>query len=281
MMNAILPVTNQCNQNCLFCSANGRRDRTAKSYLARFIGEANGNLIISGGEPTLSKDIFWLIGKAKEKNLFIELQTNAVTLCYGCLADMLVKSGVDLFNVNFPSRIASVSDKITQTKGLFEKRVEGIKNLQRLKANLRLTCIINSLNYKDLEGYVVFVSQNFPSVKYIQFSFIKIMGLARKNPQIIISYELAQPYLLGAFKKCRRLNIDFIVDHIPLCYLGGYKKQHIDFQKISRGEKPEYSLQEKVKIDRCRHCSWFSYCCGIRRDYLQFLGTKAKVKPIK
>lgn len=280
-MSIILPITNQCNQNCLFCSAKGRKEKMGKEFFERMINQIQGSLVISGGEPTLSPDIFWLIEKAKRKNLFIELQTNATTLCYKELAIKLVKSGVDLFNVNFPSHLLLVNNKITQTKGLFEKRIAGIKNLQKLKANIRLTCIVNSLNYKNLEDYVIFVNQNFPKIKYIQFSFIKIMGQAKKNPQILISYEKAQPYLLKAFRKCRELNMDFIVDHISPCYLNGYRKHHIDYQKISQGEKPKYSLVEKVKLKECYRCSWFSYCYGVREDYLQFFGKKVKVKPIK
>jgi len=277
----ILPITNRCNQKCLFCSADGRRDKTGRSHQARLLSGAKDNLVISGGEPTLSKDIFWLIKEAKKRKLFVELQTNAVTLCYESLAAKLASSGVDLFNVNFPSHSASNSDRITQTRDLFEKRLKGIRNIQKFKGEVRLTCIVNSLNYKNLEGYAVFVKENFPRIKYIQFSFIKVMGKAKKNPHILISYEEASPYLLRAFKRCRELDLDFIVDHIPLCYLGPYKKFHIDYQKIKRKEPPVDSMKEKVRIADCLQCSLSAYCCGIRRDYLQFFGAKSKVKPVK
>jgi len=277
----ILPITNECNQNCLFCAAKGRKDKIEKKIFQRVMNQAKDGLVISGGEPTLSPDLFWVIQEAKKKNLSIELQTNGITLYYKDLALKLVESGVDLFNLNFPSHLSSINDKITQTKGLFDKKIKGIKNLQNVGANLRLTCIVNSLNYKNLEDYVIFVNQNFPRIKYIQFSFIKIMGAAKKNPQILISYEKVQLYLLKAFKKCQELNIEFIADHIPPCYMGDFKRYHIDYQKISRGEKPEYSLREKVKPKECVNCSLNSFCCGVRKDYLQFFGKKTKVKPIK
>lgn len=279
-MSVILPITNQCNQNCLFCSAKGRKDELGKKNFLQVINRAKDNLVISGGEPTLSTDLFWVIKKAKKKNLFIELQTNGATLCYKELAIKLVKLGVDLFNVNFPTHLSSVYDRITQTKGLFKKKMEGIRNLQKERRDLRLTHVINALNYKDLEDFVNFINQNFSKVKYIQFSFIKIQGLAKKNPQILISYQKAQPYLLMAFKKCQELNIGFITDHIPPCYLGDFKEYHIDYQKITRGQKLEYSLREKTKLKECANCKWSSYCCGVRRDYLKFFGQEARVKPI-
>jgi len=277
----ILPIIEKCNQNCLFCSAEGRKDQIEKKLFQRIISQAKDNLIISGGEPTLSTNLFWVIEKAKEKKLFVELQTNGITLCYKDLVVKLIKSGVDLFNINFSSHRSLINDKITQTKGFFDKKIKGIANLQEQKANFRLTCIVNSLNYKDLEDYVIFVNQKFPKVNYIQFSFIKILGLARKNPQILIKYEKVQPYLLKAFEKCQELDIKFITDHIPLCYLGDYKNHHIDYQKISQGEKPKYSLQEKMKLKECEHCTWSFYCCGVRKDYLKFFGKNVKIKPIK
>lgn len=277
----ILPITNQCNQNCLFCSAEGRNDQIGRKVFQRAINQTKDSLIISGGEPTLSPDLFWVIKEAKKKNLFVELQTNGITLFYKNLAVRLAKAGIDLFNINFSSHIPLINDQITQTKDLLEKKIEGIKNLQRLKTNVRLTCIVNSLNCKGLENYVVFVKRSFPNIKYIQFSFIKIMGQAKKNHQILINYEKAQPSLLRVFNKCRQLNIDFVVDHIPPCYLGDYRKHHIDYQKISHGEKPKYSLQEKVKLKECHCCNWFSFCYGVRKDYLEFFGRKTKVKPIK
>jgi len=277
----ILLITETCNLNCLFCSAKGRNAKINRKTILQQINQCQDGLTISGGEPTLSPDLFWIIEEAKKKNLFVELQTNGITLFYKSLALKLVKSGIDLFNINFSSHLPSINDKITQTKGLFKNKVGGIKNLQAIGANIRLTCVVNALNYKDLEDYVVFVKKNFPRIKFLQFSFIKIMGNARKNPQILITYEKVQPYLLKAFKKCQELNIDFITDHIPLCYLDNFIEYHIDYQKIIRGEKPEYSLKEKVKLKQCADCRLNSFCCGVRKDYLDFFGKKTKVKPLK
>ncbi|MBU2579516.1 radical SAM protein [Patescibacteria group bacterium] len=278
---SIISITNQCNQNCLFCSAKGRKDQLEKEFFKQIINQEKSGLVISGGEPTLSKDLFWVIRKAKDKKLFVELQTNGITCYYKKLAIDLINSGVDLFNINFPSHISSAHNQITQTKGLFNKKIIGIKNLQERRANFRLTCIVNSLNYKRLKNYVVFVNKNFPKVEYIQFSFIKIIGATGENPEILISYKKARPFLLEAFRKCQKFDIKFIIDHIPPCYLEEYKEHHIDYQKISRGEKPEYSLREKIKMIECERCSLSSYCCGVRKDYLKFFGQKTKVRPIK
>lgn len=276
-----LPITEKCNQNCLFCSATGRNANTDRKFFLRLIEQSKDHFTISGGEPTLSPDLFWVIKEAKKKKLFIEFQTNGNTLYYKDLVLKLVKSGIDLFNINFSSHLSSVNDQITQTKGLLKNKIIGIKNLQAFDANIRLTCIVNALNYKTLDDYVIFVKQNFPKIKYIQFSFIKIMGNAKINPQILITYEKVQPYLLKAFKKCQEFDINFITDHIPLCYLDDFVKYHIDYQKIVSGKESEVSLKEKVKLKECADCRMSHFCYGVRKDYLEFFGQKTQVKPIK
>jgi len=280
-MATILPITNQCNQNCLFCSAKGRKEEAGKKFFERMLNQIKDGLVISGGEPTLSPDLFWIIKKAKARGLSVELQTNGNTLYYKDLARKLIEAGVDLFNINFPSHLSLINDRVTQTQGFLGKKIEGIKNLEKEGANIRLTHVICALNYKKMEDFVVFVRKNFPKINYIQFSFIKIAGAAKKNPQILVNYQKVHPYLLKALGECQKFKIDFLVDHIPPCYLGSFKNHHIDYQKMSRGEKPKYSLREKLKINECSSCSWFNFCCGIRKDYLKFFGKKVKVNPVK
>jgi MoaA/NifB/PqqE/SkfB family radical SAM enzyme len=278
----LLPIIEKCNLNCLFCSAKGRSGKTDLTSIRSLLNQARKGLIISGGEPTLSEDLLEIIKEAKGRNLFVELQTNGVNLYYSDLARQLVQAGVDLFNINFPSHIGSVHDKLTQTDGTLPLKIAGLKNLTAFKANIRLTHIINGLNYKKLEEYVDFINNNFPKVKYIQFSFLKIIGAVRSHQEIIITYQQVSPYLLLALKKCKQNKIGFIVDHIPACYLGNYKKYHVDYLKANERQNSGdsfYSLMEKMKIEDCSQCSFCDFCCGVRKDYLDFFGKDAKVKP--
>ncbi|MFA6285192.1 MAG: radical SAM protein, partial [Parcubacteria group bacterium] len=280
----MLTINEVCNLNCLFCSAKGRKKDTDLASAQSLLNQARKGLIISGGEPTLSKDLFETIEEAKKRGLTVELQTNGTNLYYDNLTEQLVRAGVDLFNVNFPSHKNSVHDRLTQTKGMLPLKIAGLKNLRSLKAKIRLTHIINGLNYRELEGFVDFVSKNFPDIKYIQFSFLKIMGAARKHPEIIISYERSSPFLLKALKKCIQNKINFIVDHIPACYLGSYKQYHIDYQKtdeLNNNSDSSYSTFEKIKLEACQRCSFESRCYGVRKDYLEYFGKKTIVKPIK
>lgn len=274
-MATIVPITNRCNQNCLFCSAKGRRGRIALDWLHDCINQEEEFVVISGGEPTLSKNLFKILSYVKNKNLKVELQTNGVTLSYFDLARRIAGYGIDLFNVNFPSHLEELSDKLTQTPGFFKKRLEGINNLIRLNTSIRLTHIVNSLNFKELENLVEFIKKELKQVNYIQFSFIKIQGNAKRNSWINPRYVDVQKFLLRALRKCRKYNINFMVDHIPLCYLPGFESYHVDFIKLEKGQEAVFSFQEKTKVSQCSKCRLNKDCYGVRKDYIELFGGKS------
>ena len=270
-MPTILPIIDDCNQNCLFCSARRRKTNLTLSQIHQIIDKEKDLIVISGGEPLLSKRLFRILEYIKKKNLKIELETNATLLTYN-LAKKLLNSGVDLFNINFPSHRERSTEEITQSKKSFSRRIAAIKILERLKARIRLTHIVNSLNYLYMEEMVEFVKEKFKSISYIQFSFIKILGNALKFTWINPKYEDVELPLLKAFIKCRQLKIDFLVDHVPLCFLPGFESHHADFRKLKEGIGSKYSLNEKVKLKACSACKLEGYCYGVRKDYIELFG---------
>lgn len=229
----LLPITKKCNQKCLFCSVGNWKDLvkipSSRDFLKWIIYQTKDKLIITGGEPTLSPNFLWAIKYARQGQVPVEVQTNALTFSKKSFADRVVGEGVESFSVNFPSHIPRINDQISQAKGSFKKRMQGIENLKKHDANIRLTHVICSLNYKYLDDMIDFIKNNFSEKILIQFSFVKIMGYAKKNKEILLSYEDALPYYLAAFSKCEKLGINFIVDHMPICNFKDFKEHHVDF----------------------------------------------------
>ncbi len=281
----LLPITRKCNQKCLFCSVGDWKDLvkipTSREFLKWLIYQTKDGLTVSGGEPSLSPNFFWVLEYARRGSIPVELQTNALTLASRSFADRVVGEGVESFSVNFPSHVPEINDKLTQVRGSFKKRMSGLGNLQRHGVKICLTHVICSLNYKHLEKFVDFVRKNFSAEStFIQFSFLKIMGYAKKNRQIILPYRDAVPYFLPALAKCEEAGISFVVDNMPICNFKEYKEHHVDFQKISSGEKLTYSLYERKKIKGCSGCRLSSRCCGVDEDYLKFFGKRDAVCPV-
>lgn len=266
----MLPITNKCNQLCLYCSAHGREE-TSKEYILRQIESAKDTIIFSGGETTLNTNLIQYIKKAKKRNLYVELQSNGTLFFYKDLAKRTVDAGVDLFNIAMQSHKEKTYNWLTQTKGLLPKKVQGIKNILKLKAKVRITFVINKLNYKELENFTEFILQNFKGIHLLEFNFIKAIGLAKDNKDLVPKYEQVSPYLINALKKCKD-QFKVLIDHIPLCYITGFEKMHADVGKIMSNKNQYFNEKEHVKS--CNQCTLNKICLGPRKDYIEMHQTK-------
>ncbi|HNW45465.1 MAG TPA: radical SAM protein [Elusimicrobiales bacterium] len=281
---SLIPVTTACNQRCLFCSAHGRRDTASLPWVLKEIAgraaSGAGSVILSGGETTFSQDLGKIVAFALKKGLKVELQTNGLTSCYPEKAAWLAGLGVDLFNINFPSHESAVNDRITGTAGTLPFRTAGVKNLLREGATVRLTHIVSTLNFRSLPGFVKFTRKNFPGVKYIQFSYLKGMGLAMENAWLLPEYGQAGPYLVKAFELCEKFGIEAVTDHIPPCFLGRFAGWHIDWIKILNGWDASLSKAEKKFLPACRGCALKGRCFGPRSEHAAMLKGAEMVRPV-
>ena len=281
----LIPVTKTCNQRCLFCSAHGREDNVPLSRVLELIDAAAaagaGSVTLSGGETTFSPDLPGIIARARAHGLAVELQTNALTSAYPENASRLASLGVSLFNVNFPSHEAAVNDRLTGTRGTLPLRIKGVKNLLLAGGRVRLTHLITSLNYKKLPAFARFALLAFSGLDYIQFSFIKILGLAAENTWLAPGYAEAAPWLIKAFGVCRRGRIKAVADHIPPCFLGPFADRSVDYIKLSGGAGDLSAARtEKRKLPECGRCLLGDRCLGPRIDHAGLLSGRALARPI-
>lgn len=280
----LIPLTNVCNQKCVFCSAEGREDDVTSEKIFKEIDSQiqnrAKNIVLSGGETTLAPEIFKILKYLRERNIPVELQTNALTSSKNEVAKALVLSGVSLFNVNFPSHLPEINDVLTGTKNTLPTREDGVKNLIALGADVRLTHIVSSLNYEYLPDFIKYVNSNFERIKYIQFSFLKGMGGVLKHLDLLPDYDKVSPYLIKAFDLCKKFKISAVADHIPPCFLGKYYQQSIDYIKVVNRGDLKISKSEKKHVSECKKCLLKSYCLGPRKEYVKYKKGSICVKPV-
>jgi len=278
-MSSIVPVNRECNQNCIYCSAAGDAIPPEKAIRKQILAEHD-QLVLTGGEPLLRKDLLAFVRIAKAQGLEeIELQSNGTLFCYEGVAKKLVDAGVSIFNINFPSHDEKTSSRITQTKGFFKKRIQGIKNLLGAGANVRITNIVCSLNSGSLFEFSKFVKREFPGIKFIEFNSVKLKGSAEKNKWLAPNLCELEPELKKALDYCSRENIRAVVDGVPLCRLKGNETVSVDLIKIVKGKKQRLHA-EKEKGKKCKDCSMEKYCLGTRKGYLELFGEKI-LEPMK
>ncbi|MEW6200850.1 MAG: radical SAM protein, partial [bacterium] len=135
-INNLLRLGFECNEKCVFCNFIPETEpdvkrvnlEEAKSFIERFAKTTNPQLSISGGEPTLRKELPELISYARSLGIpQVQIQTNA-TLITEKFAQTLKEAGLTEAFVAFHSHVPEIQDWLTGLKGSFEKAVNGIKN---------------------------------------------------------------------------------------------------------------------------------------------------------
>jgi radical SAM protein with 4Fe4S-binding SPASM domain len=179
-------ATGACNLNCLYCNVNADMkpspdELTTEEALClvdqvyEFGSEWFG---LKGGEPLLRKDVFEIIGHARDLGLKVCLLTNG---CFvdGEILDNLVKNDVyTSVSIDGPEMI---HDAI-RGKGSHKAALSAIKKLSKTGILNGLSMAATSLNYKEAE-YVVNLAEEY-GARFVWFNHLVPSGRAHENTQL-------------------------------------------------------------------------------------------------
>lgn len=304
-----LPVGYSCNNNCLHCPYKNKRrlNRTTEEYmeLLRVNRKKKNLLIISGGEPTIRRDIFELISYARRLSYeWIQFKSNGRLFKHKNFTDNIIKAiqknpvsqdyrnsdnplgynfgnlGIFEFVIKLNGHTKELHDSITKSAGSFEQTIQGIKNIIELKQNVVINIEITKENYKFLPKISKYASSL--GVNQIEFDFpMKNMSMAPKLSDLmpIINKTLGQS----------KINI---TANIPYCNIREYEWRHseiyypydqhemyeiIDFD----GAYSYYDIQikNKTKGKKCYSCIYDPICSGFWKRYIEMYGDE-ELKPI-
>ncbi len=162
-----LMVTYRCNFHCVMCDmpskASEKLKRGEKEFdTARFreiIGEFAGlgvpGIGFTGGEPLLREDIFELMAETRRLGMIAHLNSNGWLLGEE-QAERIIRIGVDSVNISLDGATAETHDRIRQTAGAFERAVEAVKRLARLKkkhnshVRIKTVAVIDETNITEV-----------------------------------------------------------------------------------------------------------------------------------
>lgn len=159
----VFEVTNRCNERCVHCyiPATYRKQGTDFSYqnICRLIDEFKGiggkNVIFTGGEALLHKDLINSICYAKSKGLWTALFSNFTKLTDSQIAT-LKNCGIDDIQVSIYGVKPEVHDSITGVKGSCIRTKDAIERALKAGLPVRLTCSLLKENYStvcEILGY--------------------------------------------------------------------------------------------------------------------------------
>ncbi|MFH0753138.1 MAG: radical SAM protein [Candidatus Omnitrophota bacterium] len=205
----LLEITNDCNACCPVCYADsGNGD--PKNYMpyaqvvekARGVRQSGGRVItLTGGEPTLNKDLPRMISKARELGLIVEIATNGLVCGQDeSYARLLKKSGLTRAWLQFDTldpqthRLMRGHDHIAAKK----KAAENI-----IKSGIRLGFVVTVTRYNcdQLSGVIDYALSLGPGFQFIVFQVAAPGGRFLLPKEAIVDKEIVMKAVAAAALK--------------------------------------------------------------------------------
>lgn len=290
---AVVIVGFTCNNNCRFCVTAAKRvsgdkeTSLVKSEIEEAYAKGARELVLTGGECTIRKDIIDLVSFAKKQGfLIIQIQTNGRRFSDVEFCKSIVCAGMNEFSPALHGHSAELHDFLTRRSGSFRQTVLGIYNIRKLTRS-RITILTNTVitkyNYKFLPEIANLLIKL--KVHQYQFAFVHAMGNAFKNfRQVVPRKTDVIPYVKEGLEAGLKNNLRVMAEAIPLCFMQGYEQCVSEFHMPStdiweRG----YTVKKfecvrkneaKIRFSQCKPCKHFLICEGPWKEYPKFYGSR-------
>ena len=257
-------ASKRCNNNCRICARSHLHIEEAglnkiEDQLRSIRAANRTEVILTGGEVTLHKDIFEILELAKSLGFSkISVQTNGRLFADKDFAKRAAAMGdfLDVF-LSIHGHTAAIHEEITGVRGSFAETLLGISHLVSLNVPVRTNTVICQPNYQYLEMIADFLIAE--GVKNPQFGFIHPTGEALKNEATMIpDIEVAAPFIKKALSRNEN-GVTVLTEAVPFCLL--------DNQFIYAAENISISDYAKIKGKECSDCLHYSACPGIWKSY--------------
>jgi len=287
-----------CNQHCIFCSVGHKLSNDGRAIRWNeikkdidFAEERGANIIsFSGGEPTIRKDLFKAVEYSKSRGFeTIEIQSNGRMLKDWDFAERITKLGVNRVLVSIHAPNAELEDYMTQTKGSFDEKVQGMKNLEKLGVEKRTSTVVTTYNYKVLPELAEFLLGFKKNTKSNHFNFAIPDGYAKQNfDDMVPRMEEAAPFIKKACDILSSGGCAPFLHNLYPCILPGYTRLMSELTSTDTfliGPDFKTDLQQnrykyRSKGQECKKCKYDLLCIGPFKEYVKSRGFE-EFKPIE
>ncbi len=247
-------------------------------------------VVFSGGEVTLRKDLPLLLAHAKRMNYEnVIVLTNGRKLSSTSYLGKLIESGITGIGTTLYSLFPEVHEKITGVQGSFFQTVAGIRTVSAYRPNIpfSVNIVITLENYQSLSETVQYLIDL--GVRSIQITYVVPIGRAKgifKSGMPLISEIL--PLLeksINLFEKAidKSNHYSITTSFFPRCMLGNLGSYATDedpsLTYFVSPDKTMISLKELLgkdmlvsKTNKCENCLDSYHCIGLWREYTNVHG---------
>ena len=216
-------------------------------------GRLTERVILSGGEPTLRRDLLKLLTSLKNNgSTAIELRTDGVLFGRNGISRKLSTLGVTAIYVPFPTARADAAEWLLG-KGMMAKKIRGIK-----QAILEGLTVIAEIAL--LRPTVEYLAETIAAVHRlgIRRVLLRRMEIEDSSKAVALSprFGLLEEPLKRAFEMIQTLQMSIEIEGVPDCILREWKSFRTNIQTRRKRN--------------CRYCS--GECSGVAEDYLMHFG---------
>jgi MoaA/NifB/PqqE/SkfB family radical SAM enzyme len=272
-----------CNNRCIFCAQGEKRSESTAIPFDELIarlesvkGETSG-LVLTGGEPTLHKDILRIVASAARMGYRpIQIQTNGRLLSYPKAIDALLRAGATEFSPSVHGSTAEIHDALTRAPGSFAQTTAGMRNVAKLGVPVVTNSVITKSNVHDLPNIVSLLGSL--GVRVAQLAFVHPVGTAEAHFDEVVPRlsDVVEP-LRRAKELAQTFEMRLVCEGIPYCFLRGMEELAVEDQIPHTtvidldGERANYSewrvVEGKSHGEPCTQCAVRATCEGPWREY--------------
>jgi len=264
-----LIVTSKCNQNCIFCDfKDGYGKENLNSLCNSNLLLASKDVVITGGEPTLYKDLPLLIKKLKKINKKVTLITNGISFSSKNYVKKIENTKIDEIVFSFVEFREKEYDILTNTKD-FHKKLKGLKNLASLnnKIKIFINFLIYSGNQNLVTEYIKKIYKEYKIKNFILSVLEPDCNRVRKNKWLIPDMKTVLNSLIKLKNFVKNTEIFIMLPQngvLPFCIA---KKLNFFYPISDNIINTTIESNNYIKFEFCKRCSYNRKCNGIIKTY--------------
>ena len=198
-------ITRKCNLRCEHClSSSGLADlnELTTEELFKLVDQlkeaGKPTLAIGGGEPLVRRDLFEVMGRAKENDVPVSMVTNGI-LVNERIAKRL--NGLSLNSITVSIDGLQENHELIRGKGSFVKTLKGIETLRRwvTTAKLSIRVTVNTRNMEECPELILLAESL--GVQSVRLTPTLPLGRALENDHLLLS----QKQYLQFLANCRKV----------------------------------------------------------------------------
>lgn len=258
-------VSRLCNNKCLMCHSdtNYAPDYTSEDVskkISECIDGTENEIQISGGEPTMRKDLVKILEniKLRNKKARIQINSNGRMFAYKEYVDK-VKPFIKSVTTEIHGHTEEIHDEITQVDGSFKQTLKGIKNLLKEDIEVNIVILVNKINYNHLEDIARLIKSETSGARtFFHYTWFENHAKENKDRLFIKIAEIPQ-YLEPALDILKeKVN----VMHYPLCIFKQEYHKYIKKQNFIIDDRESYPST------KCEECKLKPNCRGVWSNYV-------------